>query len=125
MTQQKIADDITEKGAELLTFHDNDVRSNLHFLLDELSRRQIQHLLVEGGPRVLTSFIRENLVDEIMVYIAPKILGGCGFVDITTPISELIEIVDLHYVESERFGNDIRIGGLTQKALSELSIGKG
>lgn len=122
MTQQEIADNITEKGAELLAFHDNDVRSNLHFLLDELSRRGLQHLLVEGGPRVLTSFVRENLADEIMVYMAPKILGGCGDVDITTPMAELIKTVDLHFIESERFGDDIRLSGLTAKALTELSI---
>ncbi len=121
-TRPDITDDIIKKGAELLTFPDNDVRSNLHFLLDELSRREIQHLLVEGGPRVLTSFIRENLADEIMVYVAPKILGGCGCVDITSPMAELIKTVNLHYVETERFGDDIRLSGLTEKAINELSI---
>lgn len=124
-TQPEIVDNITGKGAELLAFPDTDARSNLYFLLDELSNRGIQHLLVEGGPRVLTSFIKENLVDEIIVYLAPKILGGSGCADITSPMAELTQSISLNYIQTERFADDIRLSGLTTKALLELSIVEG
>jgi len=45
-------------------------------LLDELGRRDMTHLLVEGGPRVLSSFLRAGLVDRLAVFIAPKLAGG-------------------------------------------------
>jgi diaminohydroxyphosphoribosylaminopyrimidine deaminase/5-amino-6-(5-phosphoribosylamino)uracil reductase len=45
-------------------------------LLEELSRRNMTNVLVEGGGRVLGSFLDEHQVDEIDVYIAPIIEGG-------------------------------------------------
>ena len=118
----EIAAKITKKGAEVLAYPDTQGRSNLYFLLDELSKRGIAQLLVEGGPRVLTSFLKEGLADEIVVYIAPKILGAQGSVDITGPMAELTQAVGLHYVDIERFGDDVRLTGLTGKALSEISV---
>jgi len=118
----EIAAKITKKGAEVLAYPDTQGRSNLYFLLDELSKRGIAQLLVEGGPRVLTSFLKEGLADEIVVYIAPKILGAQGSVDITGPMAELTQAVGLHYVDIERFGDDVRLTGLTGKALGEISV---
>ncbi|GAH97326.1 unnamed protein product, partial [marine sediment metagenome] len=74
-TNPQTAEAISKKGAELLVFPDTPGQSNLCFLLDELSKRGIAQLLVEGGPTVISSFLREGLADEICVYIAPKILG--------------------------------------------------
>jgi len=120
--EPEIVAQISKRGAELLAYPDTQGRSNLYFLLDELSKRGISHLLVEGGPRVLTSFLKEGLADEIVIYIAPKIFGAQGSVDITGPMAELTQAVGLHYVDIERFGDDVRLRGLTAKALSEISI---
>jgi diaminohydroxyphosphoribosylaminopyrimidine deaminase/5-amino-6-(5-phosphoribosylamino)uracil reductase len=121
-TKPEIAEKITKKGVEVLAYPDTQGRSNLYFLLDELSKRSIGHLLVEGGPKVLTSFLKEQLADEIVVYIAPKILGAQGSVDITSPMAELTQAVGLHCVDIERFGDDVRLTGLTGKALSDISV---
>jgi len=118
----KIAEKITKKGAEVLAYPDTQGRSNLYFLLDELSKRGVAQLLVEGGPRVLTSFLKEGLADEIVVYLAPKILGAQGSIDITGPMAELTQAIGLHHVDIKRFGDDIRLTGLTGKALSEVSV---
>jgi diaminohydroxyphosphoribosylaminopyrimidine deaminase/5-amino-6-(5-phosphoribosylamino)uracil reductase len=119
------AENITTKGAEILTYPQDEGRSNLYFLIDELSRRGIDHLLVEGGPAVLTSFLKENLADEVIVYIAPKFLGGVGSAEITSTMDGLTQIIGLHHVEIERFGDDVRLSGLTENAIKELSIAKG
>ena len=118
----KVTEKITKKGADLLACPDTPDHSNLVFLLDELSRRGVAHLLVEGGPTVLTSFIKEDLADEMIVYIAPKILGAKGSADITRPMTELVDSVGLSYMNVERFGDDVRLSGLTKKALREISI---
>jgi len=70
----------------------------------------------------LTSFLKENLADQIVVYIAPKILAAQGSVDITGPMAKLPQAIGLHYVDIEQFGDDVRLTGLTRKALSEISI---
>lgn len=113
----EIAEKITKKGAEVLACQDTQGRSNLHCLLDELSKRGIVHLLVEGGPRVLTSFLKEGLADEVVVYIAPRILGAQGSADITGPMAELTQAIGLHHVDIKRFGEDVRLSGLTAKVL--------
>jgi diaminohydroxyphosphoribosylaminopyrimidine deaminase/5-amino-6-(5-phosphoribosylamino)uracil reductase len=118
----EIAAEITKRGVQVLVCPDTQGRSNLYFLLDELSKRGITHLLVEGGPRVLTSFLKEALADEIVVYIAPKILGAKGGADITGPMAELTQAIALHYIDIERFGDDVRLTGMTGKALGEISV---
>jgi len=118
-TNPHAAEELSGKGAELLAYPDTHGLSNLHFLLDELSNRGIAQLLVEGGPAVLTSFLRENLADEIVIYIAPKILGAQGGIGITGPMAELPQVLGLHNVGTERFGDDIRLSGLTEKAMGE------
>ncbi|HUT46989.1 MAG TPA: bifunctional diaminohydroxyphosphoribosylaminopyrimidine deaminase/5-amino-6-(5-phosphoribosylamino)uracil reductase RibD [Sedimentisphaerales bacterium] len=115
-----LAEELSNKGVELLAYPDTG-RSNLHYLLAELSNRGISQLLVEGGPTILTSFLKENLADEIIVYIAPKILGSQSSVGITRPMAELSQVVGLYNVEIERFGDDVRFRGLTEKAIDEIS----
>ena len=121
-TYSEIVAQITKKGAEVLAYPDAQGRSNLYFLLNELSKRSIAQLLVEGGPRVLTSFLKEGLADEVVVYIAPKILGAQGSAEITGPMAELTQAVGLHYVDIERFGDDVRLTGLTEKGITDCGI---
>ena len=116
---------IIRKGAELLIVPTMQGRADLCFLLDELSRRGIAQLLVEGGPTVITSFLKQGLADEIYVYITPKILGGSGSVDISGPMAELIEAVGLHNVDIKRFGDDVRISGFAREVIGENSIVEG
>lgn len=121
-TNRRVAEEIAGKGAELLGYPDMHGRSNLYFLLDELSRRGITQLLVEGGPTVLSSFLKENLADEIVIYIAPRILGAQGAAEIAERLAELAKSVDLHHVDIGRFGGDVRLSGLTEKALHEIAV---
>jgi len=116
------AEAIRKKGAELLVFADTAGQSNLSFLLEELRKRGVAQLLVEGGPTVISSFLKEQLADEICVYIAPKILGQRGAVDIAGPMKELTKVVGLNYVDVKRFGDDVCLTGFSKKALDEISI---
>jgi len=121
-TNPQAAEAIRKKGAELLVFADTAGQSNLSFLLDELSKRGIAQLLVEGGPTVISSFLKEQLADESCVYIAPKILGQRGVVDIAGPMKELTKVVGLDYVDVKRFGDDVCLTGLSKRALDEIGI---
>jgi diaminohydroxyphosphoribosylaminopyrimidine deaminase/5-amino-6-(5-phosphoribosylamino)uracil reductase len=119
---QWIVQHILRAGGELLPYPDTNGRSNLFFLLDELSKRGISQLLVEGGPTILSSFLRESLADEIRVYVSPKILGSQGSAPVAGPLDTLTQQIGLHYVEVKPFDDNVMLAGLTEKALAELSI---
>jgi len=107
----KHAERISKRGAEVLAYADNAEASNLHFLLEQLSLRGIQQVLVEGGPRVLASFLKEGLGDEAVIYVAPKILAGEGAAYIAEPMAEQLTGLELAHVDVKSFGADIRITG--------------
>jgi len=117
--QAKKADRIRAKGAELLGFPDAE-KSNLHLLIDELSRRGVAQLLVEGGPTVLTSFLQEQLADEICIYMSPRIFGAQGGTETTAAMAQLSDLVELEHVEVAMFEGDTRLTALTKKAVEEV-----
>ncbi len=49
---------------------------DLHCLMEELWRRGIRSVMVEGGSTVISSFLREGLVDELNVFVGSMIIGG-------------------------------------------------
>jgi diaminohydroxyphosphoribosylaminopyrimidine deaminase/5-amino-6-(5-phosphoribosylamino)uracil reductase len=103
---------IRNRGAEVLVCESSAETTDLHFLLDQLSGRGVQQVLVEGGPRVLASFLREGLADEICVYIAPKILGADGTAFIGEPMADLMQGIGLDHVQIKTFGDDMCMRGL-------------
>ena len=113
-------DRIHKRGADVLACDDGGETTNLHGLLSELSSRGVQQVLVEGGPRVLASFLREGLADEVCVYVAPKILGADGAVFIGESMTDLMQAIGLDHVDIKAFGDDVRLKGL----LADPSIGR-
>ena len=70
------AEPLEARGATVIEVACNDQGIVLPDLLDELGRRDMTEVLVEGGPAVLASFLRDDLVDRLAVFIAPKLIGG-------------------------------------------------
>ncbi len=119
-TKSWLIEKINKAGGEVVTYPDTYGGSNLHYLLDELGKRGIAQLLVEGGPTVLTSFLKEDLADEVYVYIASKIFGNHSSLNISEPMAHLSRYIALKHVNTKNFSGDIRIAGFTEKALKEL-----
>lgn len=69
---------MTDRGVEVLPLPASPGagRVDLAALLAELGRRQMTNLLVEGGGEVQGAFFDAGLVDEVHVFIAPKVVGG-------------------------------------------------
>jgi len=67
---------LSAMGAELITFCSDDGNYvNLKQLLKLLAARNISSVLIEGGAKIITSALKDNLVNRLVTIIAPKILG--------------------------------------------------
>ena len=92
---------------------DADGRVALAPLLDELGRRGILSLLVEGGGEVHASFFAAGLVDKVQAYVAPKLIGGReapGAVG-GKGVEHLADSLHLRDLDMARLGDDILITG--------------
>lgn len=67
---------LQEKGVEVLCLKGAEGKVDLDALMDELGRREIDSVLVEGGGEVHEAFRSAGLVNHVCCYIAPKIFGG-------------------------------------------------
>jgi len=94
----------------LLVKTDKSGRIDLQDCLKKLSSKfQIASVLVEGGAEIHSSFIRQNLEDEIHFFIAPKIIGkGIGAFD-SLMLKKLKDVNELEIKEIGRCGVDLRV----------------
>jgi diaminohydroxyphosphoribosylaminopyrimidine deaminase/5-amino-6-(5-phosphoribosylamino)uracil reductase len=105
---------IIQTGAEVLAVGESNRRCDLDAVLGELGKREIQQLLVEGGPAVITSFVNSKLADEVKVYIAPKTLDGPKAIKITKQMKSLTNPCSLVYPVIRDFCGDKCIKGLVR-----------
>ncbi|MEO7338448.1 MAG: dihydrofolate reductase family protein, partial [Caldimonas sp.] len=69
----------------------------------------INELHVEAGHKLNGSFVREGLVDEYLLYIAPKLIGVGRELALFGPLGSLDHAVALAFTDIARFGDDLRI----------------
>jgi diaminohydroxyphosphoribosylaminopyrimidine deaminase/5-amino-6-(5-phosphoribosylamino)uracil reductase len=82
-------------------------------LLDELGRRRMTNVLVEGGGDVLGSFLDAGQIDEVHVFIAPKLVGGndAPVAVRGTGLDLLANALPLANPQIERSGTDVYVHG--------------
>ena len=99
---------LRQKGASLISCRcGDDGLIDLEALMEELVKRQIDSLMVEGGARVITSFIRWKLVDLFVVTVSPKFVGGLPVIDTSSfQSTSFLQLEDVHYQTS---GEDLII----------------
>lgn len=82
---------------------------DLRAMMLDLAAREVNELHVEAGEKLNGSFIREGLVDEFLVYLAPKLLGRGRDLASFGPLTSLAEAVALEFKSTELIGPDLRI----------------
>lgn len=99
---------LQQKGAALISCRcGDDGLIDLEALMEELVKRQIDSLMVEGGARVITSFIRWKLVDLFVVTVSPKFVGGLPVIDTSSfQSTSFLQLEDVHY---QTLGEDLII----------------
>ncbi len=82
---------------------------DLAAMLRDLGQREINELHVEAGHKLNGSLVREGLVDEFVVYLAPKLIGqGCDMASFG-PLTELSKATPLEFRSTDMLGPDLRI----------------
>jgi diaminohydroxyphosphoribosylaminopyrimidine deaminase/5-amino-6-(5-phosphoribosylamino)uracil reductase len=96
-------------GVEVLQLPGAEGRVDLGRLLAELAHRGVNELHVEAGAGLTTALIRAGLVDEVLAYVAPRLLGGSrGIVD-HPALQTLSASADFVFTEAVRVGADLRL----------------
>ncbi len=102
---------LESSGVEVLTVGDEDGHCNLQETLTLLGSRGIQQVLIEAGPTLITEFLKQNLIDEAYIYIAPLTLGDNGTATASEAMNALTNQQELKDVKTDTFGTDVRICG--------------
>ncbi len=99
------------RGAEVVEYEPEGGGVPLPQLLSDLGKRDVQSVLLEGGPTLAWSMVEDRVVDKVVVYLAPKliggqdapgVLGGRGF----APIAQATQ---LRVASFDRVGEDLRV----------------
>ncbi len=78
-------------------------------LLTELFGRGVRRVLLEGGPTLAASFLRDRLVDEVVVHLAPKLLGAGPPLVGDLGIGTIADVLSLELVDVTRLGGDVQL----------------
>jgi diaminohydroxyphosphoribosylaminopyrimidine deaminase/5-amino-6-(5-phosphoribosylamino)uracil reductase len=110
---KSVIDKWSKKGVEsccVATTPAPDVRLDLHAVMVELGRRGFLQVMVEGGAEVHSHFIKEKLVDEMVIYFGACILGSSAQPWARTEITKTIGDVEFMRLQDvEKFGNDVAL----------------
>jgi GTP cyclohydrolase II len=99
---------VRERGADVLRTPALDNGwVDLDALMASLVERGLSHLLVEGGARILTSFLKARLADYVVVTVAPRFVGGVP----ALCENELSSSPCLRSWQTERVGDDLVVAG--------------
>lgn len=111
---QNRASEIQKLGAEILRLPAAPQGSGIDIvrLLEELSRRGVGSVLVEGGKGIITSLLAARVVDRLVVVVAPKIIGQGTEAIGDLGIARLSEAITFSSVKTRRLGEDIIFDGL-------------
>lgn len=97
------------RGATLIHLPNANGKVDLSAMLRDLGTRGINELHVEAGHKLNGSLVREGLVDELLLYLAPRLLGtGRGIADFG-PLTALADGLALEFKSIDTLGADLRI----------------
>jgi diaminohydroxyphosphoribosylaminopyrimidine deaminase/5-amino-6-(5-phosphoribosylamino)uracil reductase len=117
---------IEKAGGTIITVASKDGKVSLRSLMRTLGKREITSVLIEGGTNISTSAFNEGIVDKIIFFYAPKLLGGSQAYAITAGkgvdrISRARKVYDLTV---KKCGDDVLVEGYLNKSGPKRESGK-
>jgi len=97
--------------AEVVVYDAVDGLVALAELWADLGKRSVQGVLLEGGPTLAWSAVGAGLVDKLVLYLAPKLVGGSGAPGVLEGggVGGIADAIEMEIVDIERVGADVRV----------------
>ena len=105
---------LQDHGARVLRVGvDGRGRVGVAKLLKALAAREVQSVLLEGGPTLAGSFWREGLIDRVIAFVAPKLLGDPAALPMLDglEVAAMADARSLRDVQTRAFGDDLMVAG--------------
>jgi diaminohydroxyphosphoribosylaminopyrimidine deaminase/5-amino-6-(5-phosphoribosylamino)uracil reductase len=99
-------------GHEVIVLPNDSGKVDLAALMQELGRRQINELHVEAGFKLNGSLLRAGVVDELLMYLAPCLLGPAQGIARLPVLENLSDRLSLRFHEVRQIGPDLRVRAL-------------
>ena len=103
------ADQLRAEGHELIALPDESGKVDLRALMNELGLREINELHVEAGFKLNGSLLRAGVVDELLLYLAPCLLGPAQGLVRLPVLEHLSDRLAFRFHEVEQVGPDLRL----------------
>jgi diaminohydroxyphosphoribosylaminopyrimidine deaminase/5-amino-6-(5-phosphoribosylamino)uracil reductase len=101
---------LTARGATVVSCPEADrPKVDLPAVLRDLARRGVNELHVEAGHQLNGSLLKAGLVDELLVYLAPKLMGSGAGLAALGPFTAMDQALDWRFVEATPVGTDLRL----------------
>jgi len=97
------------RGAEVTLLPGAGGKVDLAAMLQHLAPRGVNELHVEAGHKLNGSLLRAGLVDELLVYLAPRLIGSGREMAAFGPLAELADALAFSYTGVQRVGDDLRL----------------
>ena len=101
--------ELSALGAHITCLPDAQGKVDLAAMVQDLARREINEVHVEAGSKLNGSLMRTGLIDELLIYLAPLLLGpGQGLLALPA-LSQLSDGIALQFTDFQRIGPDLRV----------------
>jgi diaminohydroxyphosphoribosylaminopyrimidine deaminase/5-amino-6-(5-phosphoribosylamino)uracil reductase len=102
-------DELAARGCEVVELPESHGKVDLDALMKELCARQINELHVEAGSKLNASLLISKLVDELLIYMAPCLIGPGESIAELAALQSLEERITMRFTDIEQIGADLRI----------------
>ncbi len=103
------------RGIRVIVIDGKGAKVDLKMLLKELAADEITSIMIEGGGELIGSAFDAKIVDKVMLFIAPKIIGGSGTTIGGQGVGSINESIQLEKVEMKQIGEDFLLVGYPKK----------
>jgi diaminohydroxyphosphoribosylaminopyrimidine deaminase/5-amino-6-(5-phosphoribosylamino)uracil reductase len=111
LAQRERQEEWAAAGAEIVVYEPEGEGVPLGELAADLGKRDVQGVLLEGGPTLAFAAVEEGLVDRVVVYLAPKLIGGADAPTVLggRGFAPIASAVKLHLRSFDLLGADLRV----------------
>jgi diaminohydroxyphosphoribosylaminopyrimidine deaminase/5-amino-6-(5-phosphoribosylamino)uracil reductase len=118
----EMSNELQKRGAKVLLLPGKENHVDLKVLLQELYSLGIYSVLAEGGAHLSGALLRDKLVDKVVCYVAPMIIGEGISMTSDLEVNSLDQALRLQDVQTANFGSDVEISGYLEPWASQTAM---